>query len=108
MIRRPPRSTRSYTLFPCTTLFRSEGDWSVSSADVKILKNPHEKEAWKASRLTVFFLTQSWSKQKLWENAWRLIRWWPRIVEMTEMVEAGAAYEIPPKYGSGKLRPLRG
>src|SRR3546814_1391971 len=25
MIRRPPRSTRSDTLFPCTTLFRSHG-----------------------------------------------------------------------------------
>src|SRR3546814_7324418 len=24
MIRRPPRSTRTYTLFPCTTLFRSQ------------------------------------------------------------------------------------
>jgi hypothetical protein len=85
-----------------------EGDWAVISADVRIWKNPHEKEAWKASRLTVFFLTQPWSKQKLWEKAWRLIRWWPRIVEMAEIVEAGAAYEIPPKYGSGKLRPLRG
>src|SRR3546814_17236890 len=26
MIRRPPRSTRTYTLFPYTTLFRSAGD----------------------------------------------------------------------------------
>src|SRR3546814_13946227 len=26
MIRRPPRSTRTYTLFPHTTLFRSPGD----------------------------------------------------------------------------------
>src|SRR3546814_10928471 len=25
MVRRPPRSTRTYTLFPYTTLFRSEG-----------------------------------------------------------------------------------
>src|SRR3546814_7019685 len=25
MIRRPPRSTRTDTLFPCTTLFRSQG-----------------------------------------------------------------------------------
>src|SRR3546814_19411362 len=25
MVRRPPRSTRTYTLFPCTTLFRSAG-----------------------------------------------------------------------------------
>src|SRR3546814_11632536 len=29
MIRRPPRSTRTYTLFPYTTLFRSN-DWDLS------------------------------------------------------------------------------
>src|SRR3546814_14809952 len=28
MIRRPPRSTRTDTLFPYTTLFRSLSDWS--------------------------------------------------------------------------------
>src|SRR3546814_20859992 len=28
MIRRPPRSTRTYTLFPYTTLFRSEGQFN--------------------------------------------------------------------------------
>src|SRR3546814_7481616 len=28
MIRRPPRSTRPYTLFPYTTLFRSGGAWA--------------------------------------------------------------------------------
>src|SRR3546814_7513220 len=27
MIRRPPRSTRTDTLFPYTTLFRSDGGW---------------------------------------------------------------------------------
>src|SRR3546814_14772321 len=27
MVRRPPRSTRTYTLFPYTTLFRSVGDF---------------------------------------------------------------------------------
>src|SRR3546814_14562631 len=31
MIRRPPRSTRTYTLFPYTTLFRSY-DWPVFSS----------------------------------------------------------------------------
>src|SRR3546814_17223935 len=30
MIRRPPRSTRTDTLFPYTTLFRSEGDTSTA------------------------------------------------------------------------------
>src|SRR3546814_13545578 len=27
MVRRPPRSTRTDTLFPYTTLFRSDGNW---------------------------------------------------------------------------------
>src|SRR3546814_1578897 len=31
MIRLPPRSTRTYTLFPYTTLFRSQG-WSCTKA----------------------------------------------------------------------------
>ena len=85
-----------------------EGDWVVVSGDMRIWKNPHEKEAWKASSLTVFFLAQAWSRQKLWEKAWRLIRWWPRIEEMAAIVEAGAAYEIPLQYGAkGKLRQLR-
>src|SRR3546814_8907990 len=32
MIRRPPRSTRTDTLFPYTTLFRSAPKWRLSSA----------------------------------------------------------------------------
>src|SRR3546814_1569964 len=32
MIRRPPRSTRTDTLFPCTTLFRSDQAGSVEEA----------------------------------------------------------------------------
>src|SRR3546814_14544121 len=33
MIRRPPRSTRTDTLFPYTTLFRSHGDWQSRRFD---------------------------------------------------------------------------
>src|SRR3546814_3744078 len=38
MIRRPPRSTRTYTLFPYTTLFRSDG--------FRHHQLPHLREAW--------------------------------------------------------------
>src|SRR3546814_18758707 len=34
MIRRPPRSTRTDTLFPYTTLFRSERSWPRRAVDV--------------------------------------------------------------------------
>src|SRR3546814_5857920 len=33
MIRRPPRSTRTYTLFPYTTLFRFPGGWQAPGTD---------------------------------------------------------------------------
>src|SRR3546814_17140763 len=33
MIRRPPRSTRTDTLFPYTTLFRSRFDWHTTFVD---------------------------------------------------------------------------
>src|SRR3546814_12941675 len=35
MIRRPPRSTRTDTLFPYTTLFRSEGGGATGAPQVK-------------------------------------------------------------------------
>src|SRR3546814_12588824 len=37
MIRRPPRSTRTDTLFPYTTLFRSKRDWPVLRANWAIV-----------------------------------------------------------------------
>src|SRR3546814_570215 len=38
MIRRPPRSTRTDTLFPYTTLFRSEGDGLWSARDDELIE----------------------------------------------------------------------
>src|SRR3546814_17870057 len=35
MIRRPPRSTRTDTLFPYTTLFRSEGNGTSAGGDAR-------------------------------------------------------------------------
>src|SRR3546814_8964425 len=52
MLRRPPRSTRTDTLFPYTTLFRSSRDWQAingldydfSTADI-LYRNPDEDES---------------------------------------------------------------
>src|SRR3546814_16089615 len=49
MIRRPPRSTRTDTLFPYTTLFRSQGHTSrnsslmVSEAATSVVKNTNSQ-----------------------------------------------------------------
>src|SRR3546814_14763298 len=38
MIRRPPRSTRTDTLFPYTTLFRSRADGDAGQADIRVFR----------------------------------------------------------------------
>src|SRR3546814_15187631 len=40
MIRRPPRSTRTDTLFPYTTLFRSSAERSAAGCSVRLNKEP--------------------------------------------------------------------
>src|SRR3546814_1574585 len=48
MIRQPPRSTRTDTLFPYTTLFRSENACSQALADAEKLLAKLEKQRGKA------------------------------------------------------------
>src|SRR3546814_1841773 len=45
MIRRPPRSTRTGTLFPYTTLFRSQSNESAQDDNVSVQNNLPEAEA---------------------------------------------------------------
>src|SRR3546814_5258453 len=47
MIRRPPRSTRADTLFPCTTLFRSATRWSMPAS-----ATAHRHGKWRCSPAT--------------------------------------------------------
>ncbi len=84
-----------------------EGGWVVISADRRIYRNRLEREAWRRSRLVVFFLAPQWGKARHIEIAWRLLRWWPRIREQVAIVAAPAAFELPFRYGSGRLRVLR-
>jgi hypothetical protein len=51
-----------------------EGGWVVISADRRIHRNPIEREAWRRSRLVVFFLSPQWRRLKHLEIAWRLLR----------------------------------
>src|SRR3546814_2036120 len=51
MIRRPPRSTRTDTLFPYTTLFRSKGERMLGNIARAILTNRVKAETGKAGAL---------------------------------------------------------
>lgn len=84
-----------------------ESGWVVISGDMRILRNRHEREVWRQAGLVAFFLARGWLKARYLEQAYRLIQWWPQIVEQAALVEAGAAFEVPLRLGSGKFRQLR-
>lgn len=80
-----------------------EQHWVIISQD-RFKKNPFEKEAFKKSGLTAFFLKKSWAHQNYWDKAHMIVRWWPRIIEQAEGVAPGATFEVPYRFsGKGKF-----
>src|SRR3546814_9605498 len=53
MIRRPPRSTRTDTLFPYTTLFRSKQDMAAENVRIKALSDRFFKQVYHLEELYV-------------------------------------------------------
>src|SRR3546814_6591165 len=51
MIRRPPRSTRTDTLFPYTTLFRSDRGIAAPGADSRPEQDPRRAALWRVQEL---------------------------------------------------------
>ncbi len=83
----------------------AEGEWVMISGDVRISRNQFERRAWIESGLTAFFLAKGWSGLKLWDQAWRLVRWWPEIVAQAEKIRPGAGFIVPLR--SARLEQLR-
>ena len=75
------------------------------SGDTRILRNPHEREAWRESGLTIFVQAKSWTNHKFWDQACSLVRWWPPIVKQANLVVPGSAFEFRWKW-DGKFKAL--
>ena len=55
--------------------------WVVVSGDGRILRNKTELSALKEAGLTFFCLSKQWMHMTIYEQAWKLIKVWPDIVE---------------------------
>jgi hypothetical protein len=67
-----------------------------------------EKEALRRLGLAAFILKSGWSQLAHWDKAWRLVRWWPRIVEQANLVHGGAVFLVPVNFrGVGKFEQVR-
>jgi len=87
------------------TALGAEGGWVIVSGDIRISQNQFERRAWLNSGLTAFFFAKGWTTISLWDQAWRLIKWWPAIVEQAARIRPGAGFIVPLK--SSKLEQLR-
>src|SRR3546814_8585758 len=86
MIRRPPGSTRTDTLFPYTTLFRSEVMWRRGIAHLLLISGLHVSAFIGAVLLLVFRLTAL---------SPRLALRWPLLLIAAEMAAAaGVGYTL--------------
>lgn len=72
-----------------------EGEWVIVSGDLRITKNAAEREAWRESGLTAFFLKSAWADQGLWLFASRFLAWWPRMLAQAEMAAKGKGFFVP-------------
>jgi hypothetical protein len=77
------------------SLAKSDDEWFVLSGDVRVTSKPHERLAWKNSGLTVFFLKRGYMAIPFWHQAWKLIRWWPTILNAAKTLSHGSSYTVP-------------
>jgi len=82
-----------------------EGDWVIVSGDVRITKSRLTRQVWLESGLTAFFLEKGWTGLRFWEQAWRLVRWWPAIMKQAERAKSHAAWLVAVNY-SGRFKPV--
>jgi len=83
----------------------SEGNWIVVSGDLDIVRTRAEKPVWQAAGLVGFFLMKGWMTLTPWDQAWRLVRWWPVIVTQGKIAGRGSTFRVAVNF-NGKLAPL--
>jgi hypothetical protein len=79
------------------TALANEDGWVIISADTSIAKNPHEREAWRASGHPVFFYRHNMLNLGLWQQASRLCNVFPDILKLSQKASPGDYFYIPAK-----------
>ena len=84
-----------------------EGGWAFISNDQRIWRNPQECAALLAADVIGFFLEAAWRKRSVtvFEQAGRLIMWWPKLMQQCEIVQPPAAFRVPINPGN-RLRAM--
>jgi hypothetical protein len=67
-----------------------------------------EREVLRRAGLLVFMLDKGWATHSFWPKATNLVNWWPRIIEMAESIQGGAAFRVSwRKSGVGRFEQIK-
>jgi hypothetical protein len=75
----------------------AEPGWIILSADVRIGRNPHEVEAWKQAGHVIFFLKAGWTNIDFWQQATKLAKCFPEIIERAQRAKPGDSFMVTTK-----------
>ena len=83
------------------SILAQEPGWIVVSGDLRIRKNPHEVEAWRAAGHTTFFLKDSRINLPFWVQAWKFVKCFPDVIATAQKAKSGAFFTVTT---SGKIQ----
>ncbi len=83
---------------------RKKGVDVVVTKDSRILNASVHRDAWRAADLTLIILEGKWGDLVLFEQARRLVWWWPIIARQAEDGPQGAAWRIGVEMREGNIR----
>jgi hypothetical protein len=75
----------------------SDKTWVIFSGDYRITRTPQTRIAWQEAGLTTFFLQRGWNNLPFWEQAWKVVKWWPTILETARTIKVGTSFLVPVK-----------
>jgi len=67
---------------------------TVLSCDAKILADPIERKALEEAGVSYVLLTKGWANMPWTEQAWRLIKIWPRVVAAVSLKDEPCVFRI--------------
>lgn len=79
---------------------------AVVTKDSRILNATVRRDVWRDAGLSLFVLDGKWGNLRLFEQARRLIWWWPAIVARAEAGPRGAAWRVSADLSASGMRRL--
>jgi hypothetical protein len=83
-------------IFGSSSLARTQNlGWVIVTADIAILKNPHERQALEKSGCTIFVFKNPYQTSKRWDQFKQLVNVWPKIRELAKVNSRRTVFEVP-------------